>query len=431
MTLKAVIFDLDGVLTDTAEFHYRSWQRLADEEGFPFSREANEQLRGVSRQHSLALILDGREVEDAHFQQMLDRKNRYYQEMLVEIGPEQMLAGIPALLDSLADAGIQMAVGSASKNARTVLGALGILERFAVIADGHSVVHAKPAPDLFLYAAREMGLAPHECVVVEDAESGIDAALTGGFATVGIGPEERVGHAHLRLDDTRGLTLATLRAALAQAEGWRVREQGWEPARMHHKETVFTTGNGLFASRGTFEEGFPGERRTTFVHGIFDDAPVVFTEIANIPDGMALDIRLDGEPFGLAQGTLLDFERHLDLRSGLLVRHLRWESPSGKRTRLRFERFPSYAERSLLALRVQVTPENWSGPVELRASLQGHVENLGLAHWRTLGQGEEEGMVWLHSQTRGSKVELALASHVQRLDGAATTDFWEDRKSVV
>ncbi len=158
MTVKAVIFDLDGVLTDTAEFHYRSWQRLADEEGFAFSRDKNEQLRGVSRQRSLELILEGQAaVEQGRFAEMLDRKNRYYQEMLTQIDHGHLLPGIPELLDALRQAGVRVAVGSASKNARPVLEALGIAAQFDVIADGYSVAQAKPAPDLFFVGGQPDG----------------------------------------------------------------------------------------------------------------------------------------------------------------------------------------------------------------------------------------------------------------------------------
>jgi beta-phosphoglucomutase len=413
LTIRAVIFDLDGVLTDTAEFHYLGWQRLADEEGFTFSREKNELLRGVSRVQSLQLILDGKEVDPRHFQEMLDRKNRYYTEMLKEISAEHLLPGITNLLDELDGTGIQLAVGSASKNARTVLEALGIADRFAVIADGHSVRHAKPAPDLFLFAAHELGVEPHECVVVEDAESGVDAALTGGFAVVGIGPTGRIGHAHRFVEDTGQLSLDLLREATRQAANWRVSETAWTPGDMHHKETVFTVGNGLLASRGVFEEGYVGERRTTFVHGIFDDVPLHFTELANVPDWIALDIRLDGERFRLERGKLLAYQRALDLRSGLLTRTVRWQSPRGQRTRLRFERFLSRADRRLLAIRVQILPENWSG------------DNLGIKHWQEEGQGHTDGMIWLHSRTRKSGIEVALASIIQRVDADASLQVWD------
>jgi beta-phosphoglucomutase len=425
LTVRAVIFDLDGVLTDTAEFHYLGWQRLADEEGLSFSREKNELLRGVSRVHSLQLILEGKEVEPDYFQEMLDRKNRYYTEMLQEISAEHLLPGVTSLLDELDGTGIHLAVGSASKNARAVLEALGIANRFSVIADGHSVRHAKPAPDLFLFAAREMGVEPHECVVVEDAESGVDAALTGGFTVVGIGPASRVGHAHLHVEDTGELSLDLLREAAHHARNWRVSETAWEPGDMHHKETVFTVGNGLLASRGVFEEGYVGERRTTFVHGIFDDVPLHFTQLANVPDWMALDIRLDGERFRLERGELLAYQRSLDLRSGLLTRTVRWESPQGQRTRLRFERFLSRADRQLLAIRVQILPENWSGQVEVRGSIFGHTDNLGFKHWHDEGQGSTDGVIWLHSSTRKSGIEVALASALERLDGAANLQTWD------
>ncbi|MGB0388965.1 MAG: beta-phosphoglucomutase [Ardenticatenaceae bacterium] len=215
--LKAIIFDLDGVLTNTAEFHYQSWERLTKEEGILFSREKNELLRGRRRSESLKLILGDREVTGQHFEEMLERKNRYYLDILSHMPPDYLLPGIPALLDELEAAGIRMGVGSASKNARPVLQQLAIAHRFEVIAGGGAVMHNKPAPDLFLFVARQMGVAPHQCVVVEDAQSGIDAALAGGFAALGIGPHQRVGHAHLRLDDTSGLSLARLREALRRA----------------------------------------------------------------------------------------------------------------------------------------------------------------------------------------------------------------------
>jgi beta-phosphoglucomutase len=425
MTLKAVIFDLDGVLTDTAEYHYRGWQRLADEEGFPFSREKNEQLRGISRQRSLELILDGRTVAPEKFEEMLTRKNQYYQEMLSEISADQLLPGIPPLLDELQAAGVACAVGSASKNAKTVLEALGILDRFTIVADGHSVIHAKPAPDLFLYAAAQMGFDPRDCVVVEDAESGIDAALTGGFGTVGIGPAERVGHAHLRLDDTGTLILEVLQEAQQRANNWRIHEEGWNPVKQHHRETVYTVGNGLLASRGVFEEGLPEEWRTTFMHGVFDDVPVTFTELANLPDWMNLTILLDGERFRMDEGTILAYHRSLDMRTGLLTRTVTWQSALGKRTHLRFERLMSYSNRHLLGIRLQITPENWDGAVDVRSSIFGLSDNLGILHWHTLAQGETESGIYLHSRTRASKVEVALASEIKRLDGEARVDYWD------
>ncbi len=207
--IRAFILDLDGVLTDTAEYHYLAWRMLADEEEIPFSRKDNEQLRGVSRRQSLEFLLGTyvtRYTEDG-IQEMMDRKNGYYVAMLKQISAHDLLPGATKLLHDLRERGLKIAIGSASKNTRTVLDRLGILRDFDAISDGNSVFKAKPAPDVFLFAAEEMGIAPKHCAVVEDAASGVQAALAAYMLAVGIGPDERVGHAHLRYASTADIDL--------------------------------------------------------------------------------------------------------------------------------------------------------------------------------------------------------------------------------
>jgi beta-phosphoglucomutase len=210
---RAVIFDLDGVITDTAEFHYLGWQRLADEEGIPFDREANEALRGVSRRESLEIMLGDREVPEDELLAMMERKNGYYVDSLGHMGPDDALPGAVELVEEARDRGLAVAIGSSSKNARLVLDKLGLTDRFDAIADGDSVDRAKPAPDLFLAAAELLGVEPAACIVVEDAESGVDAALAAGMVAVGVGPEDRVGHAHHRFDTTADIDLGVVLAA--------------------------------------------------------------------------------------------------------------------------------------------------------------------------------------------------------------------------
>lgn len=212
--IRGFIFDLDGVLTDTAEYHYRAWQKLADEEGIPFDRQANEALRGVSRRESLLLMLGDRPYSEAQIQEMMNRKNRYYVESIENISAADLLPGAIAFLDELRQAGIKIAIGSGSKNARTVLEKLGITQKVDAIADGYSVQRAKPAPDLFLFAAKELGLQPNQCVVVEDAAAGIEAALAARMWTIGIGPVSRVGAAHVVLPNLKGVSWADLQAKL-------------------------------------------------------------------------------------------------------------------------------------------------------------------------------------------------------------------------
>jgi beta-phosphoglucomutase len=206
--IQGFIFDLDGVLTDTAELHYLAWQRLADEAGLPFNRQANEALRGVARRESLLLMVGDRQYSAAALQEMMDRKNRYYVESIQTITPQDVLPGVLDLLTELRQSGIKIAIGSASKNARTVIEKLGIIDRVDKISDGNSVTKPKPAPDVFLHAATQLGIEPARCVVVEDAPAGVAAALAAGMWVIGLGaafqvatpPEEqRVGAAHLVL----------------------------------------------------------------------------------------------------------------------------------------------------------------------------------------------------------------------------------------
>lgn len=215
--IRGVIFDLDGVLTDTSEFHYLGWQRLADEEGLPFDRQANEALRGIPRRESLLRILGDRPVTEDRIQEMMERKNRYYQEFLERVTPANLLPGALELLHELRSAGIRVAIGSVSKNAWTVIGKLGIEGLVDAVSDGHSVEQHKPAPDLFLHAARQLGLAAEQCVVLEDAASGVEAALAAGMWAVGLGPVERVGTAHVVLSSLKGVRWADLRARLEEA----------------------------------------------------------------------------------------------------------------------------------------------------------------------------------------------------------------------
>jgi beta-phosphoglucomutase len=211
--IEGFIFDLDGVLTDTAEFHYLGWQRLADEEGLTFSRQINERLRGVSRRESMLIILNGRQIPEIKMQAWMDRKNRYYLEYIQTITPADLLPGALALLEEVRTAGLKAALASSSRNARLVVERLEIARLLDLIVDGDSVIHPKPAADLFLLAATGLGLQPEDCVVVEDATAGIEAARAGGFISLGLGPQERVGGADIVLPSLDGVRLADILAA--------------------------------------------------------------------------------------------------------------------------------------------------------------------------------------------------------------------------
>ena len=189
---KAIIFDLDGVLTDTSEYHYQSWKRLADEEGIPFTHEENdEHLRGVGRRDSLMYIIRGRQYTEEQIQEMMKRKNDYYLELIKNMTPNDLTPGGRSLLQEIRNAGIKIAIGSGSKNCRMVLDLLKITDLLDGIADGNSVTNGKPAADLFVYAAGLVNVPTVDCLGVEDADAGIEAIKTGGMQALAIGPRER------------------------------------------------------------------------------------------------------------------------------------------------------------------------------------------------------------------------------------------------
>jgi beta-phosphoglucomutase len=187
--IKACIFDLDGVIVDTAIYHYKAWKRLANSLGFDFTEHQNEQLKGVSRVRSLELILGwGGVTKTAAEQEVLaNQKNTWYMEMVNQMKPDEILPGAKEFVETCHKAGIKIALGSASKNSMTILNKIGITNLFDAVIDGNKVSKAKPDPEVFLQGAKELSVEPEECVVFEDAIAGVEAAKAGGMKVVGIG----------------------------------------------------------------------------------------------------------------------------------------------------------------------------------------------------------------------------------------------------
>ena len=210
MTYQAVLFDLDGVITDTAEYHYLAWKKLAEEQGIHIDRAFNEQLKGVSRDDSLRRILahGGKSVDDAEFARLTTRKNDNYVEMIQAVRPEDVYPGILALLQALRAAGKKIALASASKNGPFLLEKMQLTAYFDAIADPAAVAHSKPAPDIFLAAAQGVGVDIRDCIGIEDA--GITAIKAAGALPVGVGKAEDLGSDIALVPDTAHLTLAYL-----------------------------------------------------------------------------------------------------------------------------------------------------------------------------------------------------------------------------
>jgi beta-phosphoglucomutase len=208
--IRAFLFDLDGVLTDTSEYHFRAWKHLADDLGIPFTREDNEELRGVSRGESLKRLLKGHSLDEYQLEALMQTKNRYYQSWIDKMTTEALLPGAKEILMELGRLGLQRMIVSSSKNAARVVEHLKLSPWIEGLVDGNAAVRPKPFPDLFLLAANQCGVKPEECLVVEDAAAGIEAAHAAGMPAVGLGPRTRVGAAELVLPSLKDQSAAEI-----------------------------------------------------------------------------------------------------------------------------------------------------------------------------------------------------------------------------
>jgi len=211
--IKACLFDLDGVVVDTARYHYIAWKKIAGDLGFEFSERDNERLKGVSRMESLDILLDiGKIKLDLNTKEKLaTRKNNLYASFIQTMTPDEILPGVIRFLDELHNGGILIALGSASKNALSILDKIKIAQKFDAVIDGNKVSRAKPDPEVFLKGASELGVLPHECLVFEDAQAGIDAARNGGMHIIGIGQPENLKNAEFVIPGFETLNLDQLR----------------------------------------------------------------------------------------------------------------------------------------------------------------------------------------------------------------------------
>lgn len=214
MLTAACIFDLDGVIVDTARYHFLSWKRLTDQLGIHFTEEDNERLKGVSRMASLEIILEIGKMDLNETQKLeyATLKNSWYVDYISRMTPDEILPGCLEFIKELRDAGIKVAVGSASKNTPTILERVGILHLFDAVADGNNVKKAKPDPEVFLKAAEMLFVRPGECVVFEDAAAGVQAALNAGMMCIGIGSPKILGDAHLVVNGLNEMNLLKLRS---------------------------------------------------------------------------------------------------------------------------------------------------------------------------------------------------------------------------
>lgn len=207
MEIKAAIFDLDGVIVSTDEYHYQAWKSISDKENIYFDRSINNRLRGVSRAESLEIVLEkaNREYTQAEKEVLLEEKNNIYKELLKNLSSSDILPGVNEVLDYLKSNNIKVAIGSSSKNTSLILQKIGLLNSFDAIVDGTIIKKSKPDPEVFILATDKLNLLPEECIVVEDAKAGVEAALAGNMKVAAIGDAIKCNKANFNLENLTNL----------------------------------------------------------------------------------------------------------------------------------------------------------------------------------------------------------------------------------
>ena len=212
--IQACIFDLDGVIVDTARYHYKAWKRLANELGFDLTPEQNEKMKGIGRMESLEMLLEmgNKPATKKEKKQLADIKNSWYKEYIGEMQPDDLLPGVVDFLEELTEAHILIAIGSASRNAPAIIRQVQIGRYLDALIDGSKVKKGKPDPEVFLKAAEEMGMPPEHCVVFEDAQAGIEAAKNGGMRAIGVGSPSVLHQADMVISGINEMNLEKLKS---------------------------------------------------------------------------------------------------------------------------------------------------------------------------------------------------------------------------
>lgn len=461
----AVIFDMDGVITDTAKVHAAAWKALFDEflrqraehehEPFrPFEIDTDYRLYvdGIPRMDgvrgflgSRAIVLpEGAPNDPPGFETVCalgNKKNGYFLDALAEEGAVAFATSID-FVRFLRERGLKTAIISASRNCKAITESLDIADLFNIRVDGNDVdrlnIRGKPDPAIFKEAAFRLGAQPNRCIVVEDAILGVQAGRTGNFGlVVGV---DRTGHpddlkkagADIVVADLAELTLAYVDAKLRSASSWALTFTGFDPEREGVREALCTLGNGYFATRGAAPEAdadaihYPGtylagcyNRLTTEIAG----REVENEDLVNCPNWLSIKIRPEGgDWFNAMAVELLNYRQDLDLKTGTLVRTIRYRDRDDRVTQISSRRFVSMANPHLAVQDITVIPENWSGRLQVRSAIDGGVVNSGVERYRELkgkhltpvesGALDDDGM-YLVVETNQSHVRIAQAARTR------------------
>ncbi len=431
LSFSGAVFDLDGVITRTAKVHFRAWKKTFDDflksrsstdgfKEFGYEEDYIPYVDGKSRYQGVKSFLESRDIElpygrpaDPPDEQTIcgvgNRKNKLFRKIIAVDGIEIFDSTI-SFIKALREIGIKTGAVSSSRNGMYILEQTGLKVLFDTIVDGNISqeldLEGKPHPDIFLVAADNMEVRPGNSMIVEDAIAGVEAGKRGNFGLVlGISrsdnEEEMLAHgADIAVHDMEEFSLEDAKRWFLkelEKDTWNLTYFGFEPEKERLREALTTVGNGYFGTRGCFEgEGitddlhYPG----TYIMGLFNKLPtevhgktIYNNDLVNLPNWLLLQVRIDGGDYlHLCDLERLEYKHNLDLFNGIMSRSLRVRDDSGRITRIESRRFAGMHDMHLGAIDVVITPENYSGKIELRSSLDGTVINYGVERYRELAK---------------------------------------------
>lgn len=444
--IHTALFDLDGVVAFTDRYHYLGWKKLSDEMGWEFNESINNKLRGVPRMTSLRIILDHNKIDlpTDEMETLAARKNQYYVELLNNIHEDDLFPGSVPFIKKLRGKGVKTGLCSSSKNALFVLKKLGLIHLFDTVVTGNDIQKSKPDPEIFQLAARRLGSHSLNCIVFEDAESGVEAALAAGMKCVGVGARENLQKAQETIKNYDEIDieefLVTGRKKKYAVLPWSMIETEINPKRAAFWESMFALCNGYMGLRGTYdsedERIKPYSSPGMCINSIYDYSKY-YSYVCNFP-GLAeryhsmlnlnswavINLTVVDEPFSYFTGALSNFRREFDMKNGVLHCSFTWESPKGRQVTVRSTRLVSMVRRHSAALKYEVTPMNFSGRIILESvthdphngeyssnpieKLESGVEDT-LHHflYRTKTEGFKIGIVFGHTLSKAPETSAA------------------------
>jgi nigerose phosphorylase len=377
--IRGAIFDLDGVLVDTARYHYLAWKRLAGELHIDFTSEDNERLKGISRVRSLEIILElgGKTLTEEEKARATERKNSWYLEYIRDITPKELLPQVVPLLTYLRERGVKLSLGSASKNAAAILGKLDISSLFDAVVDGRHVSKAKPDPEIFLTAARALGIPPALCVVFEDASAGVEAGKNAGMTVIGVGDPAVLTQADMVIKNFAELSFPLVIEEPSQPD-FVLTATGFNKDDVEWNGSKFLLGNGYVGYRGTLEEYGKDRQVAVMVAGLYDRAGDAWREPVNAPNGFYTVLSAGGEVLNACEHAPARHQQTLDMQRAVHGRDSVFKTTSNE-IRVRSERFLSLDDVHLMAMKYQFKAAR-AEKLVIRTGVDGDVWDINGPH---------------------------------------------------